>query len=143
MRDLFETFRLLGEVRQISPITQTFAEIYFASQPGLVFFTCSCILVAQATSYCSRDEKPGRSPRRCVFGDYVEHQSTQLASLGESTLMAIAHSFLLQLLSQKHMTIEDYQRFLRDAYDGFDFSPKYLVSSNMPNVSGWYYSSPS
>ena len=94
MRELFETFRLPREAQQISPITEAFAGIYFASQPGLVFFTCSCILVAQATSYCSRDEKPGRGPRYCVFGDYFKHQSTQLASLCESTLMAIAHSFL-------------------------------------------------
>jgi brefeldin A-resistance guanine nucleotide exchange factor 1 len=34
MRELLETFRLPGEAQQISRITETFAEIYFASKPG-------------------------------------------------------------------------------------------------------------
>lgn len=34
MRDLLETFRLPGESQQINRITETFAEIYFATQPG-------------------------------------------------------------------------------------------------------------
>lgn len=37
MRELLETFRLPGESQQISRITETFAEIYFASEPGLCF----------------------------------------------------------------------------------------------------------
>lgn len=35
MRDLLEAFRLPGESQQISRITETFAEIYFASGPGV------------------------------------------------------------------------------------------------------------
>ena len=52
MRELLETFRLPGEAQQDSRIIEAFAEVYFASQPGLVFFTFSWILVAhrQATS---------------------------------------------------------------------------------------------
>jgi Sec7-like guanine-nucleotide exchange factor len=50
MRELLETFRLPGEAQQISRITETFAEIYFASQPGLDLFTCSRSPVAHATS---------------------------------------------------------------------------------------------
>jgi brefeldin A-resistance guanine nucleotide exchange factor 1 len=46
MRELLETFRLPGEAQQIARITEAFAEIYFTSQPGLVFSTCCCILVA-------------------------------------------------------------------------------------------------
>jgi Sec7-like guanine-nucleotide exchange factor len=38
MRELLETFRLPGEAQQISRITETFAEIYFASKPGSNFF---------------------------------------------------------------------------------------------------------
>lgn len=34
MRELLETFRLPGEAQQIARITETFAEIYFASGPG-------------------------------------------------------------------------------------------------------------
>jgi len=38
MRELLESFRLPGEAQQISRITETFAEIYFASGPGIGFF---------------------------------------------------------------------------------------------------------
>ena len=34
MREMLETFRLPGESQQINRITETFAEIYFASGPG-------------------------------------------------------------------------------------------------------------
>lgn len=34
MRELLEAFRLPGESQQIARITETFAEIYFASKPG-------------------------------------------------------------------------------------------------------------
>lgn len=34
MRDLLESFRLPGESQQIARITETFAEIYFATEPG-------------------------------------------------------------------------------------------------------------
>lgn len=43
MRDLLETFRLPGESQQIARITETFSEIYFATQPGMhvfLFFYC-------------------------------------------------------------------------------------------------------
>ena len=50
MRELLETFRLPGEAQQIARITETFAEIYFASQPGFVFFTCRRCSIAHATS---------------------------------------------------------------------------------------------
>jgi hypothetical protein len=44
----------------------------------------------------------------------------------------IALLFRLTLISQKRMTIEDYQRNLRGVNDGSDFSPEYLVSDGMP-----------
>ena len=34
MREMLETFRLPGESQQISRITENFAEIYFAAEPG-------------------------------------------------------------------------------------------------------------
>jgi len=34
MRELLEAFRLPGEAQQIARITETFASIYFASEPG-------------------------------------------------------------------------------------------------------------
>lgn len=55
MRELLETFRLPGEAQQISRITETFAEIYFASKPGFNFFStrhygCSRRLLAEVKS---------------------------------------------------------------------------------------------
>lgn len=35
MRELLESFRLPGEAQQIARITETFAEVYFSSTPGL------------------------------------------------------------------------------------------------------------
>jgi brefeldin A-resistance guanine nucleotide exchange factor 1 len=136
MRELLETFRLPGEAQQISRITEAFAEIYFASQPGLVFFTSVASLLLKPL--LSWDEKPARGLRPCVFGDHVERRSTQPAGSGKSTLIAIAHFFLPQLISQKHMTIEEYQLNLRGANDGSDFSPEYLVSDVM-HVSRRHY----
>jgi brefeldin A-resistance guanine nucleotide exchange factor 1 len=37
MRELLEAFRLPGEAQQISRITETFASIYFASEPGELY----------------------------------------------------------------------------------------------------------
>lgn len=34
MRELLESFRLPGEAQQIARITETFAEVYFASKPA-------------------------------------------------------------------------------------------------------------
>ena len=39
--------------------------------------------------------------------------------------------FLAHLISQKRMTIEDYQRNLRGVNDGSDFSPEYLVGDGV------------
>lgn len=36
LRELLESFRLPGEAQQIARITETFAEVYFASQPGML-----------------------------------------------------------------------------------------------------------
>lgn len=38
LRELLESFRLPGESQQINRITETFAEIYFASGPGVPYF---------------------------------------------------------------------------------------------------------
>jgi golgi-specific brefeldin A-resistance guanine nucleotide exchange factor 1 len=46
MRELLETFRLPGEAQQIARITETFAEIYFASKPGSNF---SCVALSLLT----------------------------------------------------------------------------------------------
>lgn len=34
LRELLELFRLPGESQQINRITETFAEVYFSTQPG-------------------------------------------------------------------------------------------------------------
>lgn len=35
VREMLETFRLPGESQQINRITETFAEVYFGTQPGI------------------------------------------------------------------------------------------------------------
>lgn len=45
MRELLEAFRLPGEAQQIARITETFAEMYFAAEPGSsieLFVILSC-----------------------------------------------------------------------------------------------------
>jgi brefeldin A-resistance guanine nucleotide exchange factor 1 len=38
LRELLESFRLPGESQQIARITETFAEVYFASEPGRLIY---------------------------------------------------------------------------------------------------------
>ena len=46
---MLETFRLPGEAQQISRVTETFAEIYFAAEPGeSCCYVCSTIFHAQS-----------------------------------------------------------------------------------------------
>jgi golgi-specific brefeldin A-resistance guanine nucleotide exchange factor 1 len=42
MREMLEAFRLPGEAQQIARITETFASIYFASEPGINMPTLFC-----------------------------------------------------------------------------------------------------
>ncbi len=51
MRELLETFRLPGESQQINRITETFAEVYFATGPG----TCA-VCRAFMTTHTLLDE---------------------------------------------------------------------------------------
>ena len=49
MREMLETFRLPGEAQQISRITENFAEIYFAAEPGESYcYVCLTIFRAQS-----------------------------------------------------------------------------------------------
>lgn len=54
MREMLEAFRLPGEAQQIARITETFASIYFASEPGKNMIIIS-VLAEQ--SLCSRNQK--------------------------------------------------------------------------------------
>lgn len=56
MRDLLETFRLPGESQQINRITETFAEIYFATEPGAYFLKpFDLLLIVRAAEVKSQD----------------------------------------------------------------------------------------
>lgn len=45
MRELLEAFRLPGESQQIARITETFAEVYFATSPRK--FTSACYIASK------------------------------------------------------------------------------------------------
>jgi Sec7-like guanine-nucleotide exchange factor len=55
MREMLEAFRLPGEAQQIARITETFASIYFASEPGKNMTAVMSVLAEQ--SLCSRNQK--------------------------------------------------------------------------------------
>lgn len=84
MRELLEAFRLPGEAQQISRITETFAEIYFASGPG----TTSTALVSTSTYHFlySGGQVSRCSLYTCVFHNSAEHRSAQSANTGKSPI---------------------------------------------------------
>ena len=47
---MLETFRLPGEAQQISRVTETFAEIYFAAEPG-ESYCYACLTICRAQSH--------------------------------------------------------------------------------------------
>lgn len=49
-----------------------------------------------------------------------------------SQVLHYVHLFLICLLQQKRMTIDDYKRNLRGVNDGSDFSPEFLVRIDHP-----------
>jgi golgi-specific brefeldin A-resistance guanine nucleotide exchange factor 1 len=71
MRDLLEAFRLPGESQQISQITETFAEIYFASGPAEIKTQDAVYVLAYSIIMLNTDlYNPQNRARRMTFEDY-------------------------------------------------------------------------
>ena len=71
MRELLETFRLPGESQQINRITETFAEIYFASGPGTPIDTSTVLnLIYEHRG----SEVARRGLCFSIFDYYAEHR---------------------------------------------------------------------
>ncbi|KAG6832717.1 hypothetical protein H0H92_012289 [Tricholoma furcatifolium] len=88
LRELLESFRLPGEAQQIARITETFASIYFASDPEEIKSEDAVYVLAYSVIMLNTD----------LHNPQV----------------------------RKRMTIEDYQRNLRQVNDGENFSPEFL-----------------
>ena len=72
MREFMEAFRLPGEAQQISRITETFAEVYFASGPGKL---CTTRFLKWVTNILySGGEIPGCYLRPCILNHHVKYR---------------------------------------------------------------------
>ncbi|KAI0256486.1 Sec7-domain-containing protein [Lactifluus subvellereus] len=70
MRELLETFRLPGEAQQISRITETFAEIYFASKPAEVKSQDAVYVLAYSVIMLNTDLHNPQVRKRMTIEDY-------------------------------------------------------------------------
>lgn len=117
MRDLLEAFRLPGESQQISRVTETFAEIYFASGPGTFAHSSFTTLVPSRLSWFTF----------VPFFFAAEIQSADAVYvLAFSIIMLNTDLFSPQV--RKRMTFEDYKKNLRGVNLNADFSDTFLVS---------------
>lgn len=113
LRELLEQFRLPGESQQINRITETFAEIYFATNPRALRFP-SCGVSAES----------GADP--CFLSTAEIKSQDAVYVLAYSVIMLNVDQHSAQI--RKRMDIEAYSRNLRGVNDGVDFAPEYLVS---------------
>ncbi|KAH9966443.1 Sec7-like domain protein [Russula dissimulans] len=70
MRELLETFRLPGEAQQISRITETFAEIYFASKPAEIKSQDAVYVLAYSVIMLNTDLHNPQVRKRMTIEDY-------------------------------------------------------------------------
>ncbi|KAN0128483.1 Sec7-like domain is implicated in guanine nucleotide exchange function [Lactarius tabidus] len=70
MRELLETFRLPGEAQQIARITETFAEIYFASQPAEIKSQDAVYVLAYSVIMLNTDLHNPQVRKRMTIEDY-------------------------------------------------------------------------
>ena len=70
MRQLLETFRLPGESQQISRITETFAEVYFATKPAEIKSTDATYVLAYSVIMLNTDQYNPQNRKRMTFDDY-------------------------------------------------------------------------
>ncbi|KAI0064698.1 Sec7-domain-containing protein [Artomyces pyxidatus] len=70
MREMLETFRLPGEAQQIARITETFAEIYFASQPAEIKSQDAVYVLAYSVIMLNTDLHNPQIRKRMTIEDY-------------------------------------------------------------------------
>ncbi|KAH9048480.1 Sec7-like domain is implicated in guanine nucleotide exchange function [Lactarius hengduanensis] len=70
MREMLETFRLPGEAQQIARITETFAEIYFASQPAEIKSQDAVYVLAYSVIMLNTDLHNPQVRKRMTIEDY-------------------------------------------------------------------------
>ncbi|PCH38679.1 Sec7-domain-containing protein [Wolfiporia cocos MD-104 SS10] len=73
MREFLETFRLPGEAQQISRITETFAEIYFATQPAEVKSQDAVYVLAYSIILLNTDLHNPQIRKRMTIDDYMRN----------------------------------------------------------------------
>ncbi|KAH9030672.1 Sec7-like domain is implicated in guanine nucleotide exchange function [Lactarius pseudohatsudake] len=70
MREMLETFRLPGEAQQIARITETYAEIYFASQPAEIKSQDAVYVLAYSVIMLNTDLHNPQVRKRMTIEDY-------------------------------------------------------------------------
>ncbi|EJF65717.1 Sec7-domain-containing protein [Dichomitus squalens LYAD-421 SS1] len=70
LREMLETFRLPGEAQQISRITETFAEIYFAAEPDEIKSQDAVYVLAFSIIMLNTDQHSPQIRKRMTLEDY-------------------------------------------------------------------------
>ncbi|KAK7023901.1 SEC7 domain-containing protein [Favolaschia claudopus] len=73
MRELLETFRLPGESQQIARITETFASIYFASEPDEIQNEDAVYVLAYSVIMLNTDQHNPQVRQRMTIEDYTKN----------------------------------------------------------------------
>ncbi|EIW85385.1 Sec7-domain-containing protein [Coniophora puteana RWD-64-598 SS2] len=73
MREMLETFRLPGEAQQISRITETFASVYFASEPAEVKSEDAIYVLAYSVILLNTDLHNPQIRKRMTIEDYTRN----------------------------------------------------------------------
>ncbi|KAF9049397.1 Sec7-domain-containing protein [Hymenopellis radicata] len=73
MRELLEAFRLPGEAQQISRITETYASIYFATQPAEIKSEDAVFVLAFAVIMLNTDQHNPQVRKRMSFEDFQKN----------------------------------------------------------------------
>ncbi|GBE82378.1 Uncharacterized protein SCP_0407620 [Sparassis crispa] len=73
MRELLEAFRLPGEAQQINRITETFAEVYFATQPAEVKSQDAVYVLAYSIIMLNTDLHNPQVRKRMTIEDYTRN----------------------------------------------------------------------
>ncbi|KAI0646905.1 Sec7-domain-containing protein [Trametes meyenii] len=73
MRELLETFRLPGEAQQIARITETFAEVYFATEPEEVKSQDAVYVLAYSIIMLNTDQHNPQVRKRMTLEDYMRN----------------------------------------------------------------------
>ncbi|KAH9946245.1 Sec7-domain-containing protein [Epithele typhae] len=73
LREMLETFRLPGESQQINRITETFAEVYFATQPDEIKSQDAVYVLAYSIIMLNTDQHSPQIRKRMTLEDYTRN----------------------------------------------------------------------